>query len=130
VAAGTTGSATPDRRLLARRRPAPPLTHTPPATFRPGAVLPLTQHVAAGPQVTLRYRHVNQAEPYEELAMTRVQDGWTGEIPASYTDSPYDLQYFFDIHAGGADAWLYPGFDEDLANRPYHVVTADAAGCL
>jgi hypothetical protein len=88
-------------------------------------VLPLTLHGPAGHRVTLRYRHVNQAEPYEELAMTRVQDGWTGEIPVSYTDSPFDLQYFFDVHAGGADAWLYPGFDEDLANRPYHVVTAE-----
>ncbi len=43
-------------------------------------------------------------------------------IPAGYTTSPYPLEYFFTLHDGPGTAWLYPGFEANLANQPYFVV--------
>jgi hypothetical protein len=43
-------------------------------------------------------------------------------IPASYTESPYPLQYYFELQESADKATLYPGFAADLANQPYFVV--------
>jgi hypothetical protein len=42
----------------------------------------------------------------------------------AYTDSPFDLLYFFRISAEGGAAWHFPGLAESLANPPYFVVRA------
>jgi hypothetical protein len=68
------------------------------------------------------YRHVNQAETYEAVPMARDGDDLTAEIPGRDTDSPYPLQYYFELRRDAKTAWLYPGFDADLANQPYFVV--------
>ena len=39
-----------------------------------------------------------------------------------YTDSPYPLQYYFELRDARGHAWLYPGFRADLCNQPYFVV--------
>ena len=46
----------------------------------------------------------------------------TATIPGEYTNSPYPLEYYFELHNGAGQAWLYPGFDATLANQPYFVV--------
>ena len=43
-------------------------------------------------------------------------------IAASYTQPPFALQYYFEIHKGRTSTGLYPGFDEVFANQPYFVV--------
>lgn len=46
----------------------------------------------------------------------------TATIPGEYTNSPYPLEYYFELHNGAGQVWLYPGFDATLANQPYFVV--------
>ena len=47
---------------------------------------------------------------------------YRGSIPAAYTDSPYPLQYYFELKESPERAWLYPGFTANLANQPYFVL--------
>jgi hypothetical protein len=73
--------------------------------------------------VRLRYRRVNQAEPYRMAEMEPWGgDGFQATIPGDYTNSPYPLQYHFELFRADGRAWLYPGFHADLANQPYFVV--------
>ena len=82
-------------------------SHTPPKDFRRGKALRV--EATFGQEAVLRYRHVNQGERFEESKAM--------EIPGSYTNSPFDLMYYFVV--GGS---MYPGLDATLANRPYFVV--------
>ena len=72
--------------------------------------------------VTLRYRQVNQAELWQSVLMQKDGDLYKAAIPASYTESPFSLQYYFHLRQGPAAA-LYPGFNEVFANQPYFVVS-------
>jgi hypothetical protein len=46
---------------------------------------------------------------------------YRGAIPASYTESPYPLQYYFELRdANGAT--LYPALSAGLSNQPYFVL--------
>ena len=114
--------------LAPPRRPSLPCRHAPPAPFRPGQ--PVAIELAPGPAddrdrpvaVRLHYRRVNQAEAYRTEEM-RAQDGrWVAAVPGSYTQSPYALQYLFELRDRPGRAWLYPGFEADLCNQPYFVV--------
>ena len=52
-----------------------------------------------------------------------LKDGrYRATIPAGYTDSPYPLEYYFELKQGSESAWLYPGFTPELTNQPYFVV--------
>ncbi|GAA4988564.1 hypothetical protein [Actinopolymorpha pittospori] len=114
--------------------PAPAFAHEPVTTFRPGEEVTLTLVPAAatgvgagaepGLEVVVRYRHANQGENYREATATRTDAGWVATIPAEYTDSPFDLLYFFRISAESGAAWHFPGLAESLANPPYFVVRA------
>jgi hypothetical protein len=108
-------------------RPARPTfscAHTPPRAFQPGQAVSVTLKVsgAASPAVTLRYRHVNQAERWQFAAMRNEGQTYRAAIPAAYTQSPFALQYYFHLAQDGS-AGLYPGFNEVFANQPYFVVT-------
>lgn len=109
-------------------RPSVPCRHAPPAGFRPGQPLPLELSLAnaEGVWVHLYYRHVNQAERWV-VAPMETQDGrFRAAIPAAYAESPYPLQYYFELGEGPEKIWLYPGFASDVANQPYFVVRAAA----
>jgi len=54
--------------------------------------------------------------------MTRTAQSFHAEIPAAYTNSPFALQYYFELRESPQRAWLYPGFNPDLLNQPYFVV--------
>ncbi len=99
--------------------------HRPAAKFRPGQPLDIELSVEKGSRpvsARLYYRHVTQAERYEPAEM-QLRDGrYRATIPASYTDSPYPLEYYFELKQGPESAWLYPGFAEDLTNQPYFVM--------
>ena len=111
-------------RARASGRPASSCTHTPPRAFQPGQAVTVTLKVsgAASPAVTLRYRHVNQADRWQSAAMQNEGQTYRAVIPAIYTQSPFALQYYFHLAPVGS-AGLYPGFNEVFANQPYFVVT-------
>ncbi len=73
----------------------------------------------------LRYRHVNQAEPYVEVEMEAVEGGFAAAIPADYAEADYALQYHVVVRADDGRAWLHPGLGPELSEQPYHVVRPD-----
>ena len=103
-------------------------SHVPPTHFERGQLvavaLTLSQDsaVAQGLAVCLYYRRVNQAEDYNVIEMAGDGSERQACIPADYTDSPYALQYFFELRDRLGRAWRYPGFTATLANQPYFVV--------
>ena len=101
--------------------------HTPSANFRPGAPLAIALAVAnaapASLTVRLQYRHVNQAELWVAAPMQFQSGHYVATIPADYTQSPYPLQYYFELHSTTEGASLFPGLSApSLSNRPYYVV--------
>jgi hypothetical protein len=104
------------------QRPTIPAKHTAPKSFHPGDELALA--VATPPSVTqaiLWYRHVNQGERWLSMPMHRTDTTHTAAIPAAYTDSPYPLQYYFELHTATA-ATLHPAFNPTLSNQPYYAI--------
>lgn len=96
--------------------------HTPPARFRRGQPLEITVAAEGKPaSVVLHYRRVNQAERFRTAEMERGAAGYRTVIPATYSDSPYPLQYYFEVKLDSG-ASLYPGFAADHNNQPYFVV--------
>jgi hypothetical protein len=97
--------------------------HIQPEQFRVGQPLDIQLAFEKMPKsARLYYRHVNQAERYESVEMQAVGKNYGATIPAAYTNSPYPLQYYFELKEGPESAWLYPGFNADLTNQPYFVV--------
>jgi len=104
--------------------------HSPPARLVPGKDLEVLLSIDEPVQpilVRLHYRHVNQAEPYQSVAARAAGGSHRATIPASYTASPYPVQYYFEMRQGPEKAWLYPGFAQDLSNQPYFVVNPSSA---
>ena len=99
-------------------------SHHPPDQFIPKEELSLVLSTDRVERVfgQLYYRHVNQAERYQTAELHREGNEYRATIPASYTDSAYPLQYYFELRSGPKSSWLYPGFTQDLMNQPYFVV--------
>jgi hypothetical protein len=104
--------------------PRPPVTCVPPAGFVRGEPLVVRADAPPGIELTLRVRHLNQAEEYQNIPMTAAREGgFTAEIPPDYTTGAYPIAFFLVARStAGPDAWIVPGLDESLANQPYHVV--------
>ena len=49
-------------------------------------------------------------------------DNFVASIPGDYTQSPYPLQYYFEVTRGDADAWMHPAFNATLSNQPYYAI--------
>jgi hypothetical protein len=99
--------------------------HQPPPGFHPKQAVTLEVTVESPRAIEsarLIYRHVNQAERYESVPMEAQARVFRASIPATYTDSQYPLQYYFEFSDAPDNAWLYPGFAPDLANQPYYVL--------
>jgi len=104
------------------RRPTAVIQHQPPPGFRPKEPVALAIAVQNGRKLAsarLYYRHVNQAERFQTVEMEARENTYRADIPAAYTDSPFPLQYCFELKETPDKAWLYPGFAPDLANQPY-----------
>jgi hypothetical protein len=103
-------------------RPTVAMRHRVPERFQRNETLTLE---IAGPVASARlyYRHVNQSERWRVAAMDLKGASYVAAIPGAYTDSPYPMQYYFELTSEDR-AWLHPGFPKDLAGMPYYVVRA------
>lgn len=100
----------------------PVVTCEPPTAFVPGEPLVVHADAPSDVELTLRYRHLNQAEEYRDVPMVADREGrMTATIPGDYTAGSYPLAFFLVARRPG-EAWLVPGLDATLANQPYHVV--------
>ncbi len=121
----------PDRIVSAVRealgrpeRPSVPCRHERPAPFRLGqpVQIALSPARAQGVSVRLYYRHVNQAERWVAVPMENRDGRFQADIPASYTESPYPLEYYFELKDDAGRAWLHPGFAAGPNGQPYFVI--------
>jgi hypothetical protein len=114
-----------DAVLSPRRRPEIAVVHAAPATFKPGQEVPISislGEVVSGASASMFYRQVNQAEEWQRVAMSADDKSLRASIPPAYTDSPFPLQYYFEIHRPDEVPALYPGLGASLMNQPYFVV--------
>ena len=104
------------------QRPSAAMGHRAPDRFQRKQPLALELRGPVLASARLHYRHVNQAERWQSAVMDRKGPAYVAAIPGAYTDSPYSLQYYFELKSAPDRAWLYPGFPSDLAGPPYYVV--------
>jgi len=99
------------------------IKHSQPEGFKAGNPLIIEISSDRKPSsVLMHYRHVNHAERFETSEMIFMGTSYQTTIPASFTDSEYPLQYYFELREGSDKAWLYPGFNPDLTNQPYFIL--------
>jgi hypothetical protein len=115
------------RETLGRsQRPVQPLIHVPPASFRRGQPVALEFRPAGGQApikaARILYRHTHQAQSWQAAPMQIQADGYLGAIPGSYTDTPYPLQYYFELSDEAGRAWLFPSLGANLSEPPYFVL--------
>jgi len=103
-------------------RPTVAAEHTSPGTFHPGSDLHLTITTPAiVTESILWYRHVNHGERWLSAPMQKTGNVHSASVPASYTDSLYPLQYYFELQTMDA-ATLHPPFNPTLSNQPYYAI--------
>jgi hypothetical protein len=120
------------RTVLAKSRsdenPTPAILHEPSLSFQRGESLPLVARVPnAGDLARLSglrlcYRHVNQGEVWQVMEMERAGNDYRVVIAANYTDSPFPLQYYFQIRNDAGKAWLHPALKPGWRGQPYYFV--------
>lgn len=97
--------------------------HNKPVNFIPGEPLKLELSVEKTvASVTLYFRRVNHAERFKTLAMQPNGNNFQAIVPSEYTNSPYPLQYYFELKESQKKAFLFPGFNEKFTNQPYYVI--------
>lgn len=97
--------------------------HVPQKSFRRGTPLSISLESPKRPQrVSLYYRHINQSEYWQSIALKQDGNTYTGEIPKEFTDERFPLQYYFEIATSPSKATLFPSLANNLANVPYFVV--------
>jgi hypothetical protein len=108
-----TNTLPPAEEMQARR-------HTPPASFQPNQPLPLEIRTAFA-SVRLCYRHLHQGERYTVIDMPNQGGTFSAAIPAAYTNSPFPLQYYFELRTPTTAA-MHPGFGPNFTGQPYYLV--------
>lgn len=105
-----------------RHRPDFAASHTPAQSFHPGSELQLSlQASAQATEAKLWYRHVTHGERWLSMPMQRKGDTFSAAIPDAYTQSPFPLQYYFELRTEH-EAALYPPLNETLSNQPYFAI--------
>jgi hypothetical protein len=107
-------------------RPVVAVEHTAPGSFHPGEDLHLSVVVPAVTASIVWYRHVNQGERWSSAPMKKSGNAYSVSIPGSYTDSPYPMQYYFELHTK-EKATLYPAFNATWSNQPYYAILPEAS---
>jgi hypothetical protein len=98
------------------------MRHNAPERFRRAQPLVLELGGPVLASARLYYRHVNHAERWQSVLMDRKGAAYISIIPGFYTNSPYPVQYYFELKSAPDRAWLYPGLPPDLVGQPYYVV--------
>jgi hypothetical protein len=99
------------------------IKHSQPEGYNAGNPMTIEISIDRKPSaVLMHYRHVNHAERYETSEMIFTGTGYQATISATFTDSEYPIQYYFELREGSNKAWLYPGFNPDLTNQPYFIL--------
>jgi hypothetical protein len=102
--------------------------------FRRGEAVSIEAAMKDAAAVRLYYRRVDQAERWVSADMINRDGRFAASIPADYTNSPFPLEYYFEVRATNRAPGTYPGFQPLLNNQPYFVIrqeganTAKAAG--
>ncbi len=105
-----------------RKRASFTASHTPAQSFRPGSDLMLRLQVAEPvTEALLWYRHVTHGERWLSKLMERIGQVFAATIPGSYTQSPFPLQYYFELRSP-TDATFYPPLNATLSNQPYFAI--------
>jgi hypothetical protein len=99
--------------------------HVPPTSFKKATPLRIEAKFG-GSAIRLYYRHVTQAERFESVAMTKQAETFHANIPASYLDGQYPIQYYFEVEQQPGSVALYPGLGLQLTGQPYFVVRRGA----
>jgi len=108
----------------------PPDTHIPIASFQRGQPLFIKFEHRRNPKpdsIHLHFRHVNQGEVWQSTPMGLVLESYRAEIPGSYTNSPFPIQYYFELRPRSATPFLFPGLNLNRTltlsqPQPYFVV--------
>ncbi|HEV2348545.1 MAG TPA: hypothetical protein VG028_01740 [Terriglobia bacterium] len=108
--------------------------HVPAQHFQAGAPLDIELEIdppKGTPKISavrFHYRHVNQAEDYLVEEMKYSGGPYQNSISGTYTQSPYHMQYFFEVLGDNDTAWPLPGYDPNQPSQPYFVVRQQQAG--
>jgi hypothetical protein len=70
----------------------------------------------------LRYRRLNQAEIWQVIEMEKPGDDFRAVITAEYTNSPFPLQYYFQVRSVSGERSLFPNLERKWQGQPYYVV--------
>jgi hypothetical protein len=99
-------------------------SHTPEPHLRDNEPLYVELKAPENANARLWFRHFNQAERWQSAEMLPLpeSDRMRASIPASFTASPYAVQYYFEVRLSKEHAVLFPGFDAMRANQPYYLV--------
>ncbi len=111
-------------------RPILACVHKAPANFRAGAPLVLSVTALVADEVgsvRLHYRHVDQAERWQQTEVQQNGETFTGAIPADYTQSGFSLEYYFELASKSGATRLEPAFNATLSNQPYFAAMQSSA---
>jgi hypothetical protein len=101
------------------------LEHRPPAKFRRGETVSIEAVIRQGTTlktVQIRFRRINQGESWQSTDMEQGAKHYRAEIPGTYSDSPYPLQYYFDCTPNSGRPWFYPNLTVRWQGQPYFVI--------
>jgi hypothetical protein len=112
--------------LKQQPRPVLEIKHAAPSHFVRGEDLTLSiETPRTVNEVTLWYRHVNQAERWRQAVMTHSEGTFKATVPGAYTDSQFPFQYYFELKTQDG-ATLHPAFNTTFSNQPYFALTSDS----
>jgi hypothetical protein len=103
--------------------------HKPVERFDPGKPIEVSIAFASGNadrKVMLLYRQTDQSQRWRSAEMQARGNTFRGEVPGDYTQSPYPIQYYFEVHEPGG-ATIFPGFAAELSNQPYLLARSSQA---
>jgi hypothetical protein len=101
------------------------IEHRPSGKFQRGEAVMIEAVPRRGPAlktVRMRFRRVNQGESWRAGDMEYRAKHYRAEIPGSYSDSPYPLQYYFECTPFSGRPWFYPDLETRWQGQPYFVV--------
>jgi hypothetical protein len=101
------------------------IEHRPAGKFRRGEAVVIEASAARGPTlktVRIRFRRVNQGESWQSSEMEHESTHYRAEIPGSYSDSAYPLQYYFECTPNSGRPWFYPDLRARWQGQPYFVI--------